>query len=228
MTAHTPEHEAWLEIAVAGEALSAAQRGAIESCRRCAAELREMGSLQSALGGVAAEDAQVLSSARALRGDPELDEVLALSARTSGRRPAPGAAATPRRARVWPWLAAAGILAVAGWLMFGRERAPTTRDDVQLGDVHVELVAPAGEVGQYSRFAWTAELPPAGWYVLVVRDATTTASKTLLEQRTSEKEWIVPAEVTRTWPARIEWEVRVSEPGQGIVGSASGWASRSP
>lgn len=221
MTTHTREHEDWLEVAVAGEALSAAQRAAIESCRRCADELRELTSLQSSLGAIGTDDAQVLSRARALRDDPELDAVLAIAGRETP-------AATPRRARVWPWLAAAGILAVAGWLAFARAPAPDTRGDVVLSDVRVELVAPAGGVVHYSRFAWNAKLPPGGWYVLTVRDGSATADVTLLEKRTTEPEWTAAPETTRAWPARIEWTVEVFEPGPRSVGSASGVASRSP
>lgn len=231
--AHSQEHRAWLEAALGDEPIDARRRAELERCEHCGPLLREGQALVEALRTVAREDRDVLDTARALDDAPGLIAVRAEAERLRREPARPALARARPRTSMAPrlWIAAAVLLAgFVGWRVWLGAGSARGDRDVVLGDGDVALVAPLGKVGHYARFAWTSTLPPGGWFLLVVRDARSSdpSAAPLLEQRTQTPSLDVPAQVAASWPAEIEWEVRVYAPGPRLVGSASASASRSP
>lgn len=144
----------------------------------------------------------------------------------------PRAAAPPRAHVLWLRAAAsvaAVVLAWIGWLSWNRlgsDADSTNPPDFALGPAMADLW-PAGEVSEYNRFEWRADLPAGGSYELRIWDPAAPERPLMLQKGLRESRWNPTAAQAAALPARIEWEVRVIGVDRQDLGSARARASRS-
>lgn len=130
----------------------------------------------------------------------------------------------PRR----PWwgiglvLGSAAALILVVFLLKARE---PRSDPIPLGPVRVHLLHPLGEVREFDRFEWEAELPPGGSFLLILRDAARPDSPPR-EFHLEESRWVPDVEERLLLPRELEWEVRVLDALGKIVGSDRSTAAR--
>lgn len=111
--------------------------------------------------------------------------------------------ATKRRGLAFALAAAAVLLALALALRFwpGKDSGPTP-----LGTEGVRIRAPVGAVSSFSPFSWEGDLPPGGFFEIVIRDE---AGNDIGSWKVQEHAWS-PPEGTHL-PEGIRWQVRVRD-----------------
>jgi hypothetical protein len=164
-------------------------------------ELAELRGVEARLeGGARERDLVLAAAARAVPTPAEDAAVSAFRARAGAPEPA-----LPRtRRRYGPvLLAAAALLAVATWVVVGRQRAenrPLPRTTLGPG---AGCITPAGEVEAWGTFQWNFDLPPNGSFELSIFDATerSAGARVHLEEHLVESTWTstIPS-VTRGCP----------------------------
>ena len=228
---HDEAHERWLEERVAAgcEPQDPALRARLAECETCAERFAEVRAVAVVLDRSGAAMREDLRAARAERGAPGEERISAalLDGLDRGRRgppvPVVSVRRVPRRAAVGALLAlAAGVLAWA-WV---RDRGPTDATD-RTGQTRtwlggsLALEAPKGSGADLSEFRWTGDLPPSGWFVVIVRGSDGT--ELLRSPRLSERVFRPRQDVAL--PDAIEWSVE-SHDSAGLRETVTETASR--
>jgi len=248
MSAHDVTHDELLaEIVTAdGDSREAFERSELASCVACRATFEEQLELCGQLDALGVAERAALQDAfrgpapaagraeAALRARI-LQDTARAPASTAGER-APRGSRTPASARrPWAWagLAAAAALVVLFLQLQGGDppAGPPSgpSPDVILGETF-EVLGPVGEVDLFDTFRWRGELPPGGWYqvVLYARTADGGFEERAESDRLSAPSWTPAAAVLADLPREIRWTVQVYRgSGQGdLVDSVSTRARR--
>lgn len=134
-------------------------------------------------------------------------------------------------------LAAALLLLASGWWFSQRGLGASNGSAVGAGGgapseapplvldagPELRLLSPIGDVENYTRFHWSSQLAPGGWYELRIWDGETEDGQPLLQTEVDDPEWIPKAE----WqpPPSLRWQVREFSP-DGTLGAVLGAQAR--
>jgi hypothetical protein len=224
---HTSEHERMMEALFVGDAGAEAERMRLElaGCGTCSTRIAELAKVSNGLSLAGDSERADLVQADRMRDAPGSDRVIGTMRSVMAAESAPPVRAT----RIWPWLAAAGVLAALVFLL-ARERSPgrLTNEGTLGHGLKVELSRPDGQVDAYAPFEWTGEIQPDAHFVVEVLDPSSGDTHPIATQPTQEHEWSPPTAVTALWPHRIEWRIKVVAGGelQWTSPSKSAWLSR--
>ncbi len=222
---HPAAHEERLAEAVArrGPPLDPATREALESCDVCRGELVELERLAAGLDRLGLDQRADVARSIERAGPAEEERVR----RAFERAGLGGTTPAARRRRFW-----AGLGAVAATLAFGigawvlsPPDGTTTAEPILLESGGVHLLAPRGDVRDFSRFEWSGEMAP-GWRATLVVRAFGPDGDVLKQTTVRSLHWEPPASLLAAWPDTIHCTLEIYDAAGEFVGSDSSSASR--
>lgn len=218
--AHNPEHtEQLFELLGGADPRREFARSPLAPCRDCARELDELLATQDDLESAARDAREAIEDARdegPAPGERRVDEFL--RRQIALRRP-------NRRGR---WRIAAAVAALAAGLalvFLWRQPSPIEPVGPPLGAAIV-LERPVGAAPpSVPQFAWRAELPQGGWYIVRVFDS---AKSTQLLDSTEleEPQWTPNTTDASRLPDQFEWCVLVYDSAGRLAASSERRSAR--
>ncbi|MFG0315960.1 MAG: hypothetical protein ACF8XB_01710 [Planctomycetota bacterium JB042] len=212
---HDATHEAVREALACGDlAEDAPEVVALrEGCPTCRDALDETARSLDELRRAGRAMRDDLAAAERERGAPGEHRIGAMLERARAAAGEPGGTGTAPRLARRTWLAAAAALLFAPLVWWVVRAADDAGRDgpMPLGD-GLACERPVGEVDAWGAFVWSGDLPPAGWFEVVVRDEDGAAL--VRSGRLEENEFRPTEAELRLLTDGIRWEVVARDVGR--------------
>jgi hypothetical protein len=179
--------------------------------------LEELRAVTEQLDGDRDLQDQILEEARANRTAADRAQV---------REVLPPAERTTSASHPIPWRLAVGIALAAsvmllvawsaGWI---GDRESPRNGGLLIGSSEIEIIAPTGMVPEITRFEWSFDLRPGGWFEVHIFDGPSEGARELATSgELGSPGWEPSGEIRKRLPETIFWEVKAFALPRAVVG----------